>query len=56
MADGIEKRAKGRFPAHPADPSQLPIVVLFRFSNSDSSSQLKLPPHMAGGIWQMANG
>jgi len=56
MADGREKRAEGRFPAHPADPSQLPILVLFRFSDSNSSSQLKLPPNMAGDIWHIANG
>ena len=56
MADGREKRAEGRFPAHPADPSQLPIVLLFRFSDSNSSSQLKLPPHMAGDRWQMVEG
>lgn len=58
-ADGREQRAEGRSPAHPADPShiqQLPIVVLFRFSDSSSNSQLKLPPHMAGDIWQMADG
>ena len=59
MAEGREQRAEGRSPAHPADPSQiqqLPIVVLFRFSDSSSSSQLKLMRHMAGDIWQMADG
>ena len=59
MAEGREQRAEGKSPAHPADPSQiqqLPIVVLFRFCDSSSSSQLRLPPHMANDIWQRADG
>ena len=59
MAAGREQRAEGRSPAHPADPwqiQQLPIVVLFRFSDSSSSSQQKLLPSRAVDIWPMADG